>query len=81
MVHSYCSLVGWLVGYSKQPDAKARELVVERYLFRPLTLEGEFLHEDEIHLYPRYHRSESGYHILTPFRLNDGYLWQSERHG
>jgi surfeit locus 1 family protein len=40
--------------------------------FQRVILRGEFLHDDEAHLMPRYYNSALGYHILTPFRLGDG---------
>ncbi len=42
--------------------------------FARVALTGEFLHEQEIHLAARYYNSQLGYHILTPFRLEDGRL-------
>ncbi len=33
---------------------------------------GEYLHDYEIHLAARYYQSQLGYHILTPFQLEDG---------
>ena len=40
--------------------------------WRRVQLSGHFLHKDEFHLAARYHRGQVGYHILTPFQLEDG---------
>lgn len=37
-----------------------------------LQVSGHFLHKDEFHLAARYYRGQVGYHILTPFQLEDG---------
>jgi surfeit locus 1 family protein len=39
--------------------------------WRRLQLSGHFLHKDEFHLAARYYRGQLGYHILTPFQLED----------
>jgi surfeit locus 1 family protein len=39
--------------------------------FQRVVLRGEFLHDDEAHLAARYYHSQLGYHILTPFLLED----------
>lgn len=40
--------------------------------WRRAQLEGEFLYQDEFHLAARYYEGQLGYHILTPFQLEDG---------
>jgi surfeit locus 1 family protein len=40
--------------------------------FARIHLRGEYLHDYEIHLAARYYKSQLGYHILTPFQLQDG---------
>jgi surfeit locus 1 family protein len=40
--------------------------------FSRIHLVGEYLHDYEIHLAARYYQSQLGYHILTPFQLQDG---------
>jgi surfeit locus 1 family protein len=40
--------------------------------WRRVQVAGEFLHDKELHLAARYYHSQLGYHILTPFRLEDG---------
>ena len=40
--------------------------------FARVHLVGEYLHDYEIHLAARYYQSQLGYHILTPFQLEDG---------
>jgi surfeit locus 1 family protein len=46
--------------------------VLKKMGFQRVILKGEFLHDDEAHLMPRYYNSALGYHILTPFKLIDG---------
>jgi surfeit locus 1 family protein len=40
--------------------------------FVRIHLVGEYLHDYEIHLAARYYHSQLGYHILTPFQVQDG---------
>jgi surfeit locus 1 family protein len=40
--------------------------------WRRVQVEGHFLHNHEFHVAARYYRSQLGYHILTPFQLEDG---------
>lgn len=40
--------------------------------YRSVTLEGDYRHEGEIYWLARTYESQSGYHILTPLRLDDG---------
>ncbi|MFD1380543.1 SURF1 family protein [Fodinicurvata halophila] len=40
--------------------------------YRSVTLEGDYRHEGEIYWLARTYESRSGYHILTPMRLEDG---------
>lgn len=40
--------------------------------YRSVALQGEYLHDGEIHWLARTHDSKSGYHVLTPLRLADG---------
>lgn len=44
---------------------------LEKMGFQRVILRGEFLHDDEAHLAARYYQSQLGYHILTPFLLED----------
>ncbi len=46
--------------------------VLKNMGFSRVLLQGEFLHDDEMHLAARYYNSQLGYHILTPFQLLDG---------
>jgi surfeit locus 1 family protein len=46
--------------------------ILKKMGFARVLLQGEFLHDDEIHLAARYYNSQLGYHILTPFQLVDG---------
>jgi surfeit locus 1 family protein len=39
--------------------------------FRRFTISGHYLHEHEQILGPRSYRGQSGYHVITPFRLTD----------
>lgn len=39
---------------------------------RPVRLAGRFLHERELYLGARSYQGEVGFHVVTPFRLNDG---------
>ncbi|TAE82076.1 MAG: SURF1 family protein [Alphaproteobacteria bacterium] len=48
------------------------DLMRKDYGFARIYVTGEFLHDQEIHLAPRYYHSQLGYHILTPFRMTDG---------
>ncbi len=41
-------------------------------LFKPVWVEGEFLHEQEMFLAARSYRSNPGYHVITPFKLLNG---------
>lgn len=50
---------------------------IQTCLYRRVAVEGRFLHEQEIHLYPRTYeiqpgQIESGFHVITPFQLNTG---------
>ena len=40
--------------------------------YRPVIATGQFMHEHEFHLGGRRYYGKTGYHLLTPFRLNDG---------
>ncbi len=40
--------------------------------FYRVQLEGEYLPEPEFHLAARYFRSQLGYSVINPFKLNDG---------
>lgn len=40
--------------------------------FRPVWLEGRFLHDKEMFLAARSYRSNPGYHVITPFERSDG---------
>ncbi|WP_245602438.1 SURF1 family protein [Fodinicurvata fenggangensis] len=40
--------------------------------YRSVSLQGNYLHDGEIHWLARTHESKSGYHVLTPLRLTDG---------
>jgi surfeit locus 1 family protein len=42
--------------------------------YRRVRVSGRFLHDREQILGPRSHRRQSGYHVITPFRLDDGRL-------
>jgi len=52
--------------------------------FRRLSLEGAFLHDREIFLTGRTYEGNAGFHVVTPFKLDDGRLilinrgWVSE---
>ncbi len=48
------------------------ELIHRDMSFARVRLKGKFLHQDELHLAARYYHSQLGYHILTPFKLDDG---------
>ena len=37
-------------------------------------LEGQYLHDKEIHIQPRTHKGLPGYHILTPFEFSGGVI-------
>tara|TARA_Y100000588_G_C14049554_1_gene836535 strand:+ start:139 stop:753 length:615 start_codon:yes stop_codon:yes gene_type:complete len=41
-------------------------------LFKPVWVEGEFLHDKEMYLAARSYRSNPGYHVITPFKLLNG---------
>ena len=40
--------------------------------FRPLRLQGRFLHDRELYLEARSHRGQAGLHVITPLLLDDG---------
>jgi surfeit locus 1 family protein len=44
----------------------------EALLFRPLRVEGTFLHEAELYIGARTYKGQSGYRVVTPLRLDDG---------
>ena len=41
-------------------------------LYRPVWLEGRFLHQQEMFLAARSYNSNTGYHVITPFERSDG---------
>lgn len=49
------------------------EKSLDRLRFRPFIVEGEYLHDKEIHLYTGKYQSSygAGYHIITPLRIKD----------
>lgn len=50
----------------------ARILDAEALEFRPLRLQGRFLHDRELYLEARSHRGQAGLHVITPLLLDDG---------
>ena len=40
--------------------------------FQRITAQGSWLHDKEVHLTGRVFEGNAGYHIITPFQLNDG---------
>lgn len=47
---------------------------MEAYHYRPVTLSGTLLHEQELHLGARRWYGKTGYHILVPLQLDGGGL-------
>ena len=49
-------------------------LDLDEMLYRKVILEGEFIHEHEVHMYGGsiHFKGGNGYYILTPLRLKDG---------
>lgn len=47
--------------------------------FRFAHVEGEFLHENELHMAARYHKGQLGYHLFTPLKMSDGRLLMVNR--
>ncbi len=45
---------------------------VEAAEYRPVTVEGRYLHDRELHVLSRTLDGEVGQHVVTPFRLDDG---------
>ena len=45
--------------------------LMEDYHYRFVALKGTFAHEHELHVAARYHKSQLGYHVFTPFILED----------
>ena len=45
---------------------------IERWRYRRLAIEGRFLHDKELHLTGRTFEGSAGFHVVTPFRLEDG---------
>jgi surfeit locus 1 family protein len=45
---------------------------VADWQYRPVYVEGQFLHAGEIYLAARSFRRQVGYHIITPFEMTDG---------
>lgn len=45
---------------------------VGRVLFKPVWVEGEFLHDKEMYVAARSYRSNPGYHVITPLKRLDG---------
>ena len=42
--------------------------------YRPVKFTGEFLNDYEFHIASRFHESKAGFHIVSPFKLqNTGY--------
>lgn len=51
--------------------------VLETCLYRRVSVEGKYLHQYEMHLYPRTYETSpgvysSGFHVITPFQLESG---------
>ncbi len=40
--------------------------------FRKAKIRGEFISDVELHIAARFHKSQQGYHVHTPFRMEDG---------
>lgn len=40
--------------------------------YRPIRIQGRFLHDRELYLEARSHEGQAGLHVVTPFELDDG---------
>lgn len=43
--------------------------MLDDFHYRFVTLKGEYMHEHELHVAARYHKSQLGYHVFTPFTI------------
>lgn len=65
--HQYSRAYADLPVISNNTVEKLKPLAFARFM-----LSGTYMHDKELHLAARYYNSQLGYHILTPFQLDDG---------
>ena len=68
----YINVLHARIALSPTPiNALGDDWQADDWLFMPVTLQGEFLHEGEIHVSRRDLNGKEGMHIFTPFRLQN----------
>lgn len=55
-----------------EPMPLPLEVDIDALAFRPVWVEGRFLHAQEMFLAARSHKSQTGYQVITPFETADG---------